>query len=168
MVTPAKALSDTTEGAVWKPLYRFAAWGAVAVIALVPIQAAIYFLWPPPTTVSGYFSMFHDNAVVGLLNQDLLLLVDEALMLVVSLALFVALRGANPSWMAVALVGIVVGTALFLASNTAFEMFNLSSKYAAATTDQQRTAYWRRAKPRLPVIRAAPTLSATSSPEHAT
>jgi hypothetical protein len=125
----------------WKPLYRFGAWAAIAVVALVPIQAAIYILWPPPTTVSGYFSTFHDNPVIGLLNQDLLLLVDEVLMLVVTLGLYVALRRASPPWMAIALVGVVVGTALFLASNTAFDLFNLSSKYAAATTEQQRTAY---------------------------
>jgi hypothetical protein len=110
-------------------------------VALVPIGAAVYFIWPPPTTVAGYFSTFHDNALVGLLNQDLLLLVDQVLMIVVTLAVYVALRQTSQSFMSIALVLAVVGAALFIASNTAFAMLGLSAQYAAATTEQQRAAY---------------------------
>src|ERR1051326_203240 len=76
----------------WRHLYALGGFAALAVVALVPVGAAVYFIWPPPTTVAGYFSAFHDNALVGLLNQDLLLLVDQVLMIVVTLAVYVALR----------------------------------------------------------------------------
>lgn len=124
----------------WKTLYTLGAWAAIAVVVLVPIQVAIFAIWPPPTTVSDYFSTFHNNPIIGLLNQDLLLLIDMVLMMLVTVALYVALRRANPSVMVLALVGMVIGTGLLLASNTAFDMLNLSSKYAAATSDQQKAA----------------------------
>ena len=125
----------------WAWLYRLGGAAAIAVVALVPVGAAVYFIWPPPTTVAGYMTTFHDNALAGLLNQDLLLLVDQVLMIVVTLALYLALRQTSQSFMAIALVMAIVGATLFIASNTAFSMLALSGHYAAATTEQQRVAY---------------------------
>lgn len=133
------ASQETRSARVWRPLNALGGAAALAVVALVPIQIAIYLVWPPPTDASGYFKTFHDNALVGLLNQDLLLVVDEILMIVVVLALYIALRGTNQAFTAIALALALVGTAVFLASNTAFNMLTLSSQYAAATTDDQRS-----------------------------
>ncbi len=125
----------------WRPLYVLGAAAALTVVALVPVGAAVYFVWPPPSTVAGYFTAFHASALVGLLNQDLLLLVDQVLMIVVTLALYVALRRTSESLMAIAVVLGIVGATLFIASNTAFAMLGLSTQYAAATSEPQRAAY---------------------------
>jgi hypothetical protein len=124
----------------WGVLYALGGAAAIAVVALVPVGAAVYFIWPPPTTAVGYFTIFHENPLIGLLNQDLLLIVDQVLMIVVTLALYVALRRSSESIMAIALVLAVTGAVLFIASNTAFNMLGLSAQYAAATTDQQRSS----------------------------
>lgn len=57
------------------------------------------------------------------------------------LALYAALRQANPSLMSIYLALGLIGTVAFVASRPAFEMLTLSNAYAAATTDAQRAAY---------------------------
>jgi hypothetical protein len=56
-------------------------------------------------------------------------------------ALYVALRRASESLMAVATALYFVAIAAYFASNTAFEMLSLSDQYAAATTYSQRSVY---------------------------
>jgi hypothetical protein len=60
------------------------------------------------------------------------------MLVVVFLALYAALRQANPSWMAIALAFAFLGSGIFLATNHPFAMYSLSHQYAAATTDAQR------------------------------
>src|SRR5690242_8377784 len=60
--------------AVGTTLNRIGGLAALAVVVLIPIQAAIFILWPPPTTVLGYFSVFQSNLPLGLLDLDLLLI----------------------------------------------------------------------------------------------
>jgi hypothetical protein len=57
------------------------------------------------------------------------------------LALYVALRRANRSYMAIAALLGFTGIAVYFASNTAFSMLSLSDQYAAATTDAQRSMF---------------------------
>lgn len=133
----AHAPENTGESG-WSTLYRLAASAALAVVALVPIGALVYVLWPPPTTVTGWFAQYHSNAIVGLLNQDLLMMIDQAILIVLFLGLFVALRRSSQSLMTIALTLGLVGTAIYFASNPSFNMLNLSGQYAAATTEAQR------------------------------
>jgi hypothetical protein len=129
---------ELTREASWSTLYRLAGTAALAVVALVPIGALVYILWPPPTTVTGWFAQYHSNPIVGLLNQDLLMMIDQAILIVLFLGLFVALRRSSQSLMTIALTLALVGTAIYFASNTAFNMLNLSGQYAAATTEAER------------------------------
>jgi Domain of unknown function (DUF4386) len=125
----------------WTSLYRIASVAAFSVVALIPIQAAIYVLWPPPTTVLGYFSVFQNNMVLGLLDLDLLLIVDQVLIVLVVLGLYIALRNANQSVMLVALAFGMIGALLFIVSREAtFSMMWLSQQYAGSTSDADRAA----------------------------
>jgi hypothetical protein len=123
----------------WGTLYRLGAAAAIGVLVLVPLQMLVFVTAPPPDTVTGWFALFQRNALLGLLDMDLLLIVDQVLIAVIFLALCVALRRANPSWMAIALLLAVAAFAAYLASNPAFEMLALSQQYAVATTDVGRT-----------------------------
>src|SRR5512140_1107226 len=115
----------------WGTLYRL---GAAAAVGLL-----VFVTTPPPDTVTGWFALFHRNALLGLLDMDLLLIVDQVLIAVMFLAVCVALRRANPSWIAIALLLAVAALAAYLASNPALEMLALSRQYAVATTDAGRT-----------------------------
>jgi hypothetical protein len=128
---------ETTETA-WKPLYKVGAVAALAVIAIIVIQAPIFILYPQPTTVMGHFTQFQSNKLLGLLDLDLMLILGQACSVLILLALYAALRRASPSLMTIALTLGLGGIALFFAVNPTFSMLYLSDQYAAATTEAQR------------------------------
>jgi hypothetical protein len=125
----------------WQTLHKLGGVTALAVLALIPIQMIVFFLWPPPSSVIGWFTLFQDNALVGLLDMDLLLIVDYLLLIGVFSALWASLRRANESLMAIALILQLVATASYLASTVAFEMLSLSNQYATAVTDAERPLF---------------------------
>jgi hypothetical protein len=123
----------------WKPLYQIGGAAALLVVVVYVIQMIVFVVSPPPGTVIGYFTLFHRNVLLGLLNLDLLSLADYVLFIPMFLALSVALRRVSPSFIAIALTSALVGIATYFASNTAFAMLSLSTQYAAATTEAQRS-----------------------------
>jgi hypothetical protein len=137
-VQPATHERPTSD---WRRIYRIGAVAAVAVLALVPVQAAVFIMWPPPTTVGGFFSMFQQNAILGLLALDLLLMASWILSALMFVALYAALRRTRESLVTVALIAELVGLAVYFASNTAFSMLTLSQQYAAAATDADRSLF---------------------------
>src|ERR1051326_191364 len=140
MSAPPKFPEHTQERA-WTRLYRIASIAAFMVVALIPIQAAIFIVWPPPTTILGYFSVFQTNAMLGLLDLDLLLIVDQLLIIVVLLGLYIALRRTNPSVMLLATALGVIGALLFVVSREAtFSMMWLSQQYGGSGSDTERAA----------------------------
>ena len=137
--TQASAQQPTAEArAGWGTLYRIAGFAALLVVALVPLQMAVFVFWPPPTAVAGWFELFRMNPVVGILDLDLLLIVDYVLLVLVFLALFVALRHASPSLGAIFVALQLVAAATYFASATAFEMLAASDLYWAASSDAER------------------------------
>lgn len=125
----------------WQTLHKVGGVTALAVLALIPIQMVVFFIWPPPSSVIGWFTLFQDNALVGLLDMDLLLIVDYLLLIGLFSALWASLRRANESLMAIALILQLVATASYLASTVAFEMLTLSNQYTTATTDEERSLF---------------------------
>jgi hypothetical protein len=125
----------------WDWLYKIG--GAAAMLSLVffPIQIIIFLVNPPPDSVIGWFRLFQDNPLIGLLDLDLLLIVDQVLSILIFLALYVALRRAQESFMAISVALGLVSIVLFIASNPAFAMLSLSDQYAAATSAAQRAVF---------------------------
>jgi hypothetical protein len=130
--------ADTVEDR-WRPLLRAGGLAALVIVALIPVQMAVFIACPPPETVAGFFALLEDNALLGLLSLDLLYLLNNALLSIVYLALYVALRRTAESAMAIALTLGLIGIAAYFASNTAFEMLSLAGQYGTATSDLQRT-----------------------------
>lgn len=120
-------------------LLRTGAFAAFAVIAFVPIQLAVLFVWPLPTTVVGWFARFQESAIGGLLDMDLLMVADYVFFALLFVALFIALRTASPSLAVLMLMLELLAVAVYLGSTRAFEMLAASDRYAAATTDAERT-----------------------------
>jgi hypothetical protein len=110
-------------------------------LVLMAIQIIVFVVWPPPGTVEGYFMLFHNNWLLGLLSLDLLYIVNSVLLIPIYLALYIVLKRAGESSMLIAIVLGITGIAAYFASNTAFEMLSLSNQYAAATTDAQRAMF---------------------------
>jgi hypothetical protein len=131
--TDATGSGSVATESSWVPLFRLASVTAVAVVCLIPLQALVFLLSPPPQTVLGYFDLFQRNPFLGLVDLDLLLIVDYLAMIPLYLSLYVLVgRRSNT----LALLGLVLGLfslLLFLVSREAtFSMWMLSSQYASA------------------------------------
>jgi hypothetical protein len=127
---------------VWQGLYTVAALSAGLMLMIIPAAVAVYLIWPPPfgEDAQAWFSLYQESWLRGLLGLDLLFLLSNVLMIPLYVALFVALRKANESLMALALSLGFVGLGSYFSSNTAFQMLSLSNRYESATTDAERAA----------------------------
>lgn len=124
----------------WSALYRAAGSAALLTAVFLPIQVAAFILFPMPETVTGWFALFEKNRLAGLLDLDLLLVVDQVLVVVIYAALYAGLRRLSPSWTALASLLGLVSALLFIASNPALAMLTLSDQYTAASTEAQKAA----------------------------
>lgn len=131
---------DTTDSS-WKSLYKVGGAAALIMALFIPIQIIVFIVWPPPNTVMGWFTLIQNNKLIGLLDMDLLLIVDQVLLALIMVALYVSLKGTNRSFMTMALMLGLVGVATYFASTSAFEMLSLSDQYAAATTEVEKSIF---------------------------
>lgn len=123
----------------WKTLFYLAAFAAVYVIILIPIQGIIFIVSPPPGTVLGFFELFQESILLGLINLDLLLTIDYILVLFIYFALFIVLSRKEKSLSLIATILGCLSITLYIVSREAtFNMIALSNEYFGATTDVQR------------------------------
>jgi hypothetical protein len=111
---------------------------ALVVAVLLVGEVAVYVTWRRPDSVADHLAVLQDNWLVGLLTLDLLGMIAYLALIPTMLALHVALREGHEAAMAVTTVVYLVGVADFFATNTAFPMLDLSSRYAEATTVTER------------------------------
>jgi len=134
-----------TADSAWKSLYRVG--GVAALIAGVIFrrnlgpEISLFSAQKQPDTIIDWFTLLQNNRLLGLSYLNLFDIVDYALVGLMFLALYAALRRANKSYMAIATTLGFVGMAIYFASNTSFSMLSLSDQYAAATTDAQRSMF---------------------------
>jgi hypothetical protein len=105
-------------------------------------QFIVFAVAPPPLegTAADWFALFEQNALTGLLAFEALLIVYALLSVIVALALFFALRAANPGLMAAFLVFSAMGSLAFVFARPVLEMLSLSQQYTVAINGAQRTA----------------------------
>lgn len=115
-----------------KALYRVGGIMAIIIVILIPIQITIFIAWPPPSNVHEFFELFNKNWFLGLLNLDLLYILNNLLLIFVYLGLYAALKKVNQAYMLIALILGLVGIASYYASTVAFEMLSLSKQFAVA------------------------------------
>ncbi len=140
-----------TADAAWKGLYRIG--GAAALIAAVIFRRwlgaeldllrsiGITHFEPiaEPGSAIDWFTLLQTNRLVGLTLLNFFDIVNYALVGLMFLGLYAALRRANTGYMILATTLGFVGIAVYFASNQAFSVLSLSDQYAAATTDAQKS-----------------------------
>jgi hypothetical protein len=94
-----------------------------------------------PSTVIGWFQLFQNNRLVGLIDDAVLDIAVVAFLGPLFLALFAALRRANEASAAIATSLAFVGIAAYIPTNTGFSLLYVSDQYAAASTDTQRSLF---------------------------
>lgn len=115
---------------------------ALVTAVLIPVQIAVFLAVPPPLsgTANAWFRLLHAHPVLGLVDLDLLLVVDNVLLLPLFLALYLALRRSYPSAMLIAAAAGLTGALLYIASNPAIQMSRLAARFAAANSPADRAA----------------------------
>jgi hypothetical protein len=127
-------------GAAWKLLYRIAAVVALLSVVFIVVAGVALVMNPIPTTMVGWFDLFNQSWLRGLLAADLIMLACYVLAGVIYVALYGALRRVNQPFMALGTALAFVGMVAYIAANPAFSMLSLSSQYADAPTGAERTA----------------------------
>jgi hypothetical protein len=112
---------------------------ALFIAVLIVSEVVGLAICPQPDTVIGWFTLFQSNGIIGLQDFWGLEVPMYALFPPLYLALYVALKRANEGCMAIATALALLGVGVFLATNNPFSMLSLSSQYAAARTDAQRS-----------------------------
>ena len=84
MIASSKPISRKSQievpDASWNAVFKVGGIAALAVVALVLVQAPIFILYPQPTTVIGHFMQFQDNKLLGLVDLDLILILAALVM----------------------------------------------------------------------------------------
>lgn len=92
-----------------------------------------------PQTAVDRFAQFQASPLLGLYNLDLLNIVNQLFLIPAYVALYAAHRKTSHAFSLLALIIFLVGTTVFVTTNTALPMLELSNKYAMATTESQKT-----------------------------
>ena len=126
----------------WRRLYQI---GAIAALIAALVfrrnlgAEASLFVGPAPTTAVDWFTMLHNNGLLGLFFLNFFDIADYALVGLVFLALYVALRKTNRIYAGIATLLSLVGVLVYLTSTTSFTMLSLSNQYTNAATEAQRS-----------------------------
>ncbi|MFT3894257.1 MAG: DUF4386 family protein [Anaerolineales bacterium] len=130
---------------IWRSLYKLGGIAALLAIVVALTDIALTFLpagaeQPGTMTAVDWFHLFQNHWFFGLRNLGLLPnILTLLLMIPLFLSLYLVHQQENQPYAALALILAVVGTAIYLANNAAFPMWALSTKYALASDDTQRS-----------------------------
>lgn len=130
---------DTNQDFRWKSLYKIGGAAAIISAMLLLTEIIVFTLWPQPTTVIGYFTLFQTNKLIGLIDFYLLEMVAYLLFVPLFLATYVAIRQINESYAIIAIFLAALGISIFIATNNSFSMLVLSNQYVNATTEAQKS-----------------------------
>ena len=127
----------------WKSLYQAGGVGALIVATLLLVESIVYIATSAPSLAdaAGWFSLFHSSRFVGLVDFGILELYGLLLFVPVFLALYLVLRRASESYMAMAVILAFAGIAANFATSKLFTILSISDLYAAATTEALRSQF---------------------------
>ena len=142
-----------TEDSSWKLLYMIGGIAALLAVfvfrrncsAELGLMSSFGVIGGLPTaplvSASDWFAFMQAKPLIGLILLNLFDLFEYALLGLIFLAVYIALRQVNRSAMLIAVTCGLVGITVYFASNQAFAMFALSKRYAAAATNTQHSIY---------------------------
>jgi hypothetical protein len=136
----------------WKGLYFIG--GVAAFLALIVFRRFFavelmafngfgIFEIPPnePTSALEWFTLLEGNKLVGLILLGIVDLINYALVGLIFLAVYGALRKVNQIAMGLAIIFSVISLSVYFASNQALSFLHLSKQFQAATSDAERAIY---------------------------
>lgn len=127
----------------WKNIYETGAVTTIIVLCGIVLDMVVGSVTGAdisalPQTAVERFTQFKDNQLLGLYHLDLLNTIIQIIFIPSIFAIYAAHRKvSNPSAM-LSLILFLVGTTIFVTSNTALTILDLSHKYFNAASDSQK------------------------------
>jgi hypothetical protein len=136
-------MNHQTDDARWRPLYYAGAVAPLIAFLFYLIEFSILFVGEPyPTTIEGWFALIQQSKLLGLWYLNALDILSFALLGIMFLALYKALRRFGPAYMLIALYAALLGVVVFIVPRALhLSLLPLSDLHAAATTEAQKTVY---------------------------
>jgi hypothetical protein len=136
-------MSHQTDHAKWRTLYYAGAVAPLIALFFYLFEFSILFLGEPyPTTTEGWYTLVQRSKLLSLWYLNALDILSFALLGIMFLALYVALRRVRSSWILIALYLALLGVVVFIVPRVLhLSLLPLSDLYAAAATDTQKTIY---------------------------
>lgn len=122
-------------------LGKVAFFSSLAMLILIPLQIVIFAIKQPPHSAELWIALFEQHWFLGLIEMDLLYIVDNTLVALVYLALYHLLKNQKRVLMQIALLLGFLGIAAYYSSNPAFELWEVQKQYAAATTAEAQQGW---------------------------
>ena len=127
----------------WKSLYQIGGVAPLITLIIYLSQLSIIIVSGEayPTTPESWFALFQRNPLLGFIFLNAFDILSIAILGLMSLALYVALRSTNPSYMAVATFFAFLGVAVFVSARAEMvtATLSLSNQFAIATTEAERS-----------------------------
>lgn len=129
----------------WKLIYKLGAIAALIIFPLGILDLIFTFLpggatpEPGKGSVKQWFELFNKDIFLGLRALGIFNVINSILGILVFMALYGAHRRLSKPLAMLAMLLFLVGASVYVSHNPAFAMLTLSNKYAAATTDYQRS-----------------------------
>jgi hypothetical protein len=127
-----------------KRIYKIGGMAALLTVVVAFSEMVITFLPggnAPVETVFDWFTQLQSNWFMGLRNLGFLNIVIFPLGIPMYFALYTAHQKVDKALGALAMIISFTGVAVFLATNRAFSMLELSGQYTQATSDAQRSMF---------------------------
>jgi hypothetical protein len=128
----------------WRNLIKIGGVAALLIVVFSLIEVVIEAsggsgLTSTPSSVEGWFTLLQTNPLLGLSVLGIFETLFFPLGVLMFMGLYFSLRRTSESLMAIGTALYFIGTTIYFASNNAFAMLNLSSKYTVATSEAQKS-----------------------------
>lgn len=118
--------------------YNFCILTIVSMIVLIPVQTILFILFPHPTTIIDWFTLFKHTPVIGFVGFDVFYALSNILMVFFYISLFIIIKNKINNLTIFAVILSLISITIYFSSNRFVEMYTISGKYFEATTEMQR------------------------------
>ena len=122
-------------------LYRVGIIAATFMVTMIPVQIAFYLIWPHPTNIVDWFTLFNNNWIIGLISFDFLYMLSMIASIFLYIALFFALVERHKALSLFALIIGLIGLTIYFPSNTSIEMLSISKQFFNASSELEKRLF---------------------------
>jgi len=124
-----------------KPYYNFCISTIIMMIVLIPIQMVLFILFPHPTTIIEWFTIFKIDPIIGFISFDVVYAFSNVLMIFFYISLFIIIKNKVNDLTVFAMILSFISITIYFSSNRFIEMYSISGKYFEATSEMQKLSF---------------------------